>query len=458
MSDTVAAPIPHCAAPAEPADDAPMRLLFCERAKRQRWLDVEAALARAEAEAGVVPWDAAEKIAAAAHLDLLDYGRILEGEAATGHVMVPLIAELARAAGPGHGGWVHWGATTQNIQQTGDTVGIREAHGRLRERITAVIASLADLAARYADTPMAGRTHWQHAVPITFGYKAAVWADVMARHLERMDQLGPRLFVSMTAGAAGTFASLGERGPAVQASVARQLGLAPMTVSSRSLVDHFAEFVSVLAMVCASAASVSEEVARLMSTEFGELSEPVPAGDVGSSTMPQKRNPKLCGQIVTGAAQVRALVPLALEAMIQSHEVDGARSAMMDRAVEQATILADDVLNTLDRVLSGLEVFPERMEANLGLTGGLITAEAVMMRLARSIGRQEAHTVVHHAALQASSGGTTFTEALIEDPQVTARLTDSEITDLLDPAHHLGLCSRIAAETSERVRALINHP
>jgi 3-carboxy-cis,cis-muconate cycloisomerase len=431
-----------------------MSELFTGRAKRARWLDVEAALARSEARAGIVPAAAAEEITAAADLDRLDYERIMVGEAEAGHVMVPLIAELARVAGPDAGGWVHWGATTQNIQQTGDTVGIREAQRRLRARLVTVILTLADLAEEHAESPMAGRTHWQHAVPITFGYKCAVWADVMARHLERMDELAPRLFVSMTAGAAGTFASLGERGPDVQAGVAAELGLTPMSVSSRSIVDHFAEFVSVLALTCASAASIAEEVARLMSIEFGELSEPVPAGDVGSSTMPQKRNPKLCSRIVTDAAQARALVPLALEAMIQSHEVDGARSAMMDRAVEQSAVLADSVLGTLGRLLAGLEVFPARMRANLDLTDGLITAEAVMMRLADAVGRQIAHTVVHHAAQRTVREGVSFQQALAEDPEVATRLDEAEMADLLDPLHHIGLSAQIARTTAERVRTV----
>jgi 3-carboxy-cis,cis-muconate cycloisomerase len=431
---------------------APVTEIFSARSRRQRWLDVEAALARAEAAIGMVPAEAAEAIAEAAVLDKLDYGRIMAGEAETGHVMVPLIAELAHAVGPEAGGWVHWGATTQNIQQTGDTIGIRLAHQQVRGRLVAVLRDLADLADAHAATPMAGRTHWQHAVPITFGYKCAAWADVMARHLQRMDQLAPRLFVSMTAGATGTFASLGEHGPQIQATVAADLGLTPMTVSSRQIVDHFAEFVCVLALICATAASIAEEIARLMSIEFGELSEPVPDGDVGSSTMPQKRNPKLCSSIVTDAAQARTLAPLALDAMIQSHEVDGARSAMMDRAVEQGAILTDRVLTTLDRVLSGLEVFPARMAANLGLTDGLISAEAVMMRLATAIGRQDAHAVVHRSAHRTVAEGISFTQALAEDPAVGARLDGAEIAELIDPLQHLGLSAQIAHDTARRVR------
>lgn len=453
---------PETAAEQEPvlkagtvSDPDYLRRLFSVDSKRQRWLDVEAALAHAEADTGIVPREAADRIIASARLDLLDHVRMAEVESVTGHIMVPLVSELARVAGPTHGGWVHWGATTQNIQQSGDTVGVRDAHRHLRALLAAVIERLGTLAEEHAEDLMAGRTHLQHAVPITFGFKVAAWADVMVRHLKRFTEMEPRLFVSMTGGAAGTFATLGERGPEVQDGVARLLGLNAMAVPSRNIVDHFAEFVCTLGMISATAASIAEEVARLMATEFGELSEPVPAGDVGSSTMPQKRNPKLCDGVITSAAQVRALVPLALESMIQSHEVDGSRSAMMDRAVEQAAILSGEALSTLLKVLTGLEVFPERMRANLDLTGGLITAEAVMMRLGELIGRQEAHAVVHHAASKAATDHVSFMEVLATDPRITGHLTMAEIQTLLDPARHAGLSAEIAHAAARRARAAV---
>ncbi|MFT4136686.1 lyase family protein [Microbacterium sp.] len=438
----------------EPAPDA-VSALFTLRARRQRWLDVEAALALAEADAGVVPAEAAAAIAAHADMSHVDEDALVAGEHAAGHVMVPLVAALAELAGPEHGGWVHWGATTQNIQQTGDTIGIRDAHRVLTQRVERVLAVLAAMAETHADTVMAGRTHGQHAVPITFGYKAAVWADVFARHLQRMRAIEPRLFVSMTGGAAGTFATFGERGPQIQRGVAERVGLTPMDVPSRAIVDHFAEWVCLLGLIAASAQSVAEEVIRLMSAEFGEVEEALSDTDVGSSTMPQKRNAKASMSIVTGAAQVRALVPLALEATIQAHEVDGTRSAMMDRAVEQSATLLDAVLLGLGRMLSGLRIDPERMRANLDLTRGLISAEAVMMRLAETIGRQEAHTVVHHAATHAATTGALFADVLAADPAVTGALAPEQLGVLLDPERHIGLSPRLARETAARVRALL---
>ncbi len=429
--------------------------LFSPRARRQRWLDVEAALAQAEADAGIVPGRAAAAIAANARLDHLDYGRLLAQEAATGHVMVPLVAALSDAVGTEDGGWVHWGVTTQNIQQSGDTVGVAQAHRLLIGRLEHVLGRLADLAETHAETQMAGRTHNQHAVPITFGYKAAVWADVLLRHRERLRACEPRLLVALLGGAAGTFAALGRPGLDIQQGVADRLGLAPMTLPSRTNVDHLAEWVCLLGLVAATSQSIAEEVVRLMSTEFGEVAEALPDTDVGSSTMPQKRNAKLSMAIVTDASQVRALVPLALEATIQSHEVDGARTAMMDRAVEQSAILTDAVLDRLGRLLDGLELFPDRMRANLGMTGGLITAEAVMMRLADTLGRQEAHRVVHHAATHAVRTGEDFGSVLAADPAVSSALSPSEIAELLDPARHLGLSADLARNTATRIRRLL---
>uniref|UniRef100_UPI0040535B38 lyase family protein n=1 Tax=Microbacterium sp. LWH7-1.2 TaxID=3135257 RepID=UPI0040535B38 len=418
-------------------------------------MDVEAALALAEADAGIVPAEAAAAIADNADLSKIDEVALSANEQATGHVMVPLVAALADLTGPEHGGWVHWGATTQNIQQSGDTVGIHLAHRILTARLARILDILATVSETHADTVMAGRTHGQHAVPITFGFKTAVWADIISRHLQRLREIEPRLFVSMTGGAAGTFATFGAIGPEIQRGVAQRLGLSPMAVPSRAIVDHFAEWVCVLGLVAATAQSIAEEVIRLMSAEIGEVEETLTDTDIGSSTMPQKRNAKTSMAIVTAAAQARALVPVAVEATIQAHEVDGSRSAMMDCAVEQSATLLDEILEHLEPLLIGLHIHPQRMRKNLDQTRGLITAEAVMMRLAEKVGRQQAHAVVHHAAAQATTSGKEFLEILRADPAVTNNLTTAEVENLLDPEHHVGLSADIARATAQRARALV---
>ena len=312
--------------------DAGIRALYTLENRWQAWLDVEAALARAQADLGIVPKDCADRIAACAKLSLLDRARIDEADKRTGHTIVPLVWELSRICGEPAGGWVHWGATTQNIVQTGDLLVLRQAHRIFIELILKTLNAMADLAERSADMVLPARTHGQHAVPATFGFKVAVWIDEFLRHLERFRQLEPRVFVAMLGGAAGTYASLGAQGPAVQAGIAKYLDMVPMQVPARTLGDHLAEYISLLGLFGATGGKIGREIYTLMKTEFGEAEEPVPPGTVGSSTMPQKRNPKVCQEIIAQSAELRSLVPLALEAAMTEHEADRATSLMIREA------------------------------------------------------------------------------------------------------------------------------
>jgi 3-carboxy-cis,cis-muconate cycloisomerase len=434
--------------------DPGIRGLYRLENRWQAWLDVEAALARAQAELGIIPAEAAEAIGRAAQLDLLDRARIDEGFARTGHTIVPLVWELSHVVGEPHGGWVHWGATTQNITQTGDLLVLRQAHRIFLKLIGDALLAAADLAEKGADMPIAGRTHGQHAVPATFGYKPAVWVDELIRHSERFRQAAPRIFVAMLGGGAGTFASLGSQGPAVQAGLARELGMGSMAVPSRALGDHLAENICLLGMLAATCAKIGREIYTLMKTEFGEVEEPVPPGTVGSSTMPQKRNPKLCQDIIAAAAEVRSAVPVALEAMQTEHEADRTTSLMMDAAEARASIATGDMLSRLVEVLRGLRLDPERMRRNLDLGGGLIMAEAVMLNLGKTIGRQHAHDVVYEAAQQAFVEGKSFGSLLAADQRVTAHLKPQEIEALLDPAGYTGLCAEMARDAAARARTV----
>lgn len=446
MSDT----LPTATRVADPG----IRALYKLENRWQAWLDVEVALARAQAELGIIPAEAAEAIAAAAHLDKFDRARLDEGFARTGHTIVPLVWELARVTGDKHGGWVHWGATTQNITQTGDLLVLRQAHTIFLRQIGEILSAMADLAERSADMPIPGRTHGQHAVPATFGFKVAAWIDELLRHVERFHQSAPRLFVAMLGGGAGTFASLGANGPKVQAGIGRLLGFGSMIVPSRALGDHRAENVTLLGLLAATCGKIGREIYTLMKTEFGEVEEPVPPGTVGSSTMPQKRNPKLCQDIIAAAAEIRAQVPLALEAAMTEHEADRTTSLMMDTAEGRACIATGDMLARLAEVMRGLRLDPARMRANLDLGGGLIMAEAVMLDLGAAIGRQHAHDAVYDAAQDAFVRGRPFGELLAADPRVSAHMTREQIARLLDPAAYTGLCADMAREGVVRARTM----
>ena len=432
--------------------DPGIRALFRQENRWQAWLDVEAALAEAQAELGIIPAAAAAAIAAASHYELLDRARIDEGFARTGHTIVPLVWELSRVVGEEHGGWVHWGATTQNITQTGDLLVLRDAHRIFLRQLGDILAAMADLAEKGAEMPIAGRTHGQHAVPATFGLKPAGWIDEMLRHVERFGQLAPRLFVAMLGGGAGTYASLGEMGPRVQAGIAKRLGFGSMRVPARTILDHLAENILVFGLVAATSAKIAREIYTLMKTEFGEVEEPVPPGTVGSSTMPQKRNPKLCQDIIFAASEVRAAVPLALEAMQVEHEADRTTSLVMEAAESRAAIQLGDMLARLAEVLKGLRLDPARMRKNLDLGGGLIMAEAVMLKLGAAIGRQHAHDVVYDAVQAAFVEEKPFGELLAADPRVGAHLDKAAIAGLLDPVAYTGLCAEMARAATARAR------
>lgn len=434
--------------------DPGVRGLYELESRWQSWLDVEAALAQSQAELGIVPPEAAQRITSVARLGLLDRSRIDEATLRTSHPIVPLVWELARVAGEDAGRWVHWGATTQNIVQTGDLLTLRRAHHIFQQLVRDILAAMSDLAERTADMPMAGRTHGQHAVPTTFGNKVAVWIDEFGRHAERLDAVEKRTFVVLLGGAAGTFASMGSDGPAVLAGVAERLDLQPMAVPSRSAGDHIAEYVSLLGLIASTSGKIAREIYTLMKTEYGEVEEPMPAGTVGSSTMPQKRNPQLCQDIIARSASLRSVVSLAMEAMQMEHEADRSMGLMMQEATESACVAAGDVLSRLLVVISGLRLFPDRMRSNLDLSAGLIMGEAVMMRLGERLGRQTAHDIVYEAAQEAALNDRSFAAILSSDPRVSGHLTQDDMEGILDPATYTGLGGNMAREAAARGRAV----
>ena len=436
-------------------EDPGVRELFTESARYQAWLDAEAALAQAQAELGIIPLSAAEEITRKAQVDLLNMDNIRSALARTGHQLVPVIWELDRICEGDAGGYVHWGATTQNITQTGQLLRVRRAHQIFLRQLTSILQALAELAERTKDMLLPGRTHGQHAVPATFGFKVGVWIDEFCRHVARLQGCEDRVFVAMLGGAAGTGASLGDLGPPTQEKMAQRLEMTSMSVPARTIGDHLAEYVSILGLLAATCSKIGREIYTLMKQEFGEVEEPVPPGTVGSSTMPQKRNPKLTQYIVAAAAQIRSLVPLSLEHMQTEHEADRTTSIMINHALTDACCLTGDILQRLVMLFSGLEVFPDRMRRNLDLSGGLIMAEALMLELGKHIGRQRAHDVVYDAAQAAATEGRSFDDLLAEDARITTHLTAQQLRELLDPSRYTGLCRQVAEQGAARARQVI---
>ena len=434
--------------------DPGISVLFEQDARWQAWLCVEAALAKGEAELGMIPAEAAEEIVRKCSLTLFDRQRLEEGFRRTSHSLVPLVWELSRLCDGEAGNFVHWGATTQNITQTGDLLQLRKAHRIFLQQLSSILLALADLAERSKDMALPGRTHGQHAVPAAYGLKVAIWIDEFARHVERLQECESRVFVAQLGGAAGTVASFGKQGLEVQARMAAHLNMPPMAVPARSIMDHLAEHVMLLTLLAASCGKFANEVYTGMKQEFGEVEEPISPGTVGSSTMPQKRNPHLSQDIMAYTAQIRALAPLALECVMTEHEANRQTSLMMRHAQTQACILLGDTLERVRILAEGLVLKPERMRANLDLTEGLIMAEPVMLALGEHIGRQEAHDVVYDAAQAAAAGDHGFGDLLSKDDRVSAHLTTQQIENLINPESYTGLCSQLAEAQSSRAREL----
>lgn len=426
-----------------------MRAVFEDMSLLQRWLDVEAALARAEADLGLIPSEAAREITRKAQARRMDVRRIKASLDRTVHPLMGQIKALAEACEADSGEYVHWGATTQDIMDTAVVLQLKEALNILEGRLEELISVLSDLAAAHRETIMAGRTHGQQALPITFGFKVAVWLMEVGRHRQRMLECRPRLLVGQLAGAAGTLASLSASGLLVQERMMGLLGLGVPVISWQTARDGYGEFAACLGMLAATLVKIGREVIALQKTELGEVEEPFNEGEVGSSTMPHKRNPMLCEAIVAAGRLVMRNVPMALEGMVQEHERDMAAWHMEWSYLPEMCIQTDGALNLTLRVLRGLVVKPERMQANLLLQDGLMLSEAVMLELAALVGRQTAHELVYTCAMSSVEEGRPFRETLIEHPTVSRFLTSERIDQLLDPGRYTGLADQFVDRVLE---------
>ena len=415
-----------------------MRDVFSDHSLVARYIDVEVALARAQARCGVIPAEAAEVIARESQLSRIDFEHMRHETDIVGYPILPLVHQLVAMCGEA-GRYVHWGATTQDIMDTANVLQVRAALDIVDADIRALRAILADLAKKHRDTPMAGRTHLQQALPVTFGYKVAIWLAMFDRHQERLAQLRERVLCVEFAGAAGTLASLGDQGLQVQQALAEELGLAVPATTWHVARDGFAEAVNLLALVTGSLGKIALDIMIMASTEFAEVYEPFVKGRGASSTMPQKRNPISSELMLAAAKGVRQHAGLMVDAMIQDFERATGPWHAEWIAIPESFILTAGALHQAKFALGGLIVDTAQMRRNLGLSRGLIVAEAVMMGLAPAIGRQQAHDVVYDACRTVNEHGGTLADALAALPAVTAHFDRAAIDRLTDPANYLGL-------------------
>src|SRR6476619_5881220 len=408
-----------------------MREVFSDFSLVSRYAEVEVALAKAEARCGVIPVEAAEEIAKRTDVSAFDFDLLRSETDIVGYPILPLVHQMSKQCGEA-GRYVHWGATTQDIMDTAVILQVRDGLAIIDEDITALRGILADLSKRYRDTPMAGRTHLQQALPVTFGYKTAICLAMFDRHAERLKHLKPRVLVGQFAGAAGTLASLGDKGFEVQEALCAELKLGVPVSTWHVARDGFAEAVNFLALVTGSLGKIALDIMIMASTEFAEVYEPFVKGRGASSTMPQKRNPISSELMLAASKGVRQHAGLMLDAMI--HDFERATGPWHEEwiAIPESFVLSAGALHQAKFALAGLIVDDKRMAKNLDLSRGLIVAEAVMMGLAPQIGRQQAHDVVYDACRVVNEKGGSLAEALSGDEEVSGRIDQATINRLTD--------------------------
>jgi adenylosuccinate lyase len=432
-----------------------LRALFDDAPRTRSWLEILATLAETQAEFGLIPAEAAQAVATACRTVLLDaafFDEVRAGFEATNHSTLGLIRALQRRIAGESGEWLYYGATVQDITDTWTALVLQRVREIVRRELAAIEANLARLAAEHRSTLMAGRTHGQIGLPITFGFKAATWAMEVRRHRQRLREIGPRLDVGQLGGGVGSLSSLGSRALELQRSFLTKLGLRAPAISWTTSRDTLAEFFNFLALVASSADKIGHETYNLQRSEINEVSEGFVAGTVGSITMPHKRNPEISEHLGTLARVIRYNAALVTESLVHDHERDG-RSWKAEWAVLAETCLAAGKLLELLRALTGnLVIHADRMQANLEATGGFALSEAVMLALAERIGKQSAHMLVYTAAMEAHSAGRTFKEAILDNPQIRARLSTEEIEELFDYRRHTGQCPAMVDQIVAELR------
>lgn len=422
-----------------------MRKIFNEENRLQRWLLVEAALAKANARVGNIPKQAATEIEKKASVDFVKLERVKAIEKEIGHDLMSMVRALAEVCGES-GKWVHYGATSYDIEDTALALQIREAISIVRHEIDELESTLIGLCGTHRDQTMPGRTHGVHAAPITLGLKFAVWLREVSRHIKRLDQCRERVLVGKMSGAVGTGAGFGPKMLEIQEMVMNELGLEPAEVSTQVVQrDRHAEFVSVLALTASSLEKFATEIRNLQRTEIQELVEPFRMDkQVGSSTMPAKRNPEKCENICSLARLMRSFVIVALENVPLWHERDITNSGNERFIIPQACIIMDEMLRKMTAVLKGLTVIPENMKRNLEFGEGLIMSESIMLLLAKKgLGRQEAHELVRKCAMESIKTRKPFRELLLQNKTIRSEMTEDEIKDALNPEKYLGKSAEI---------------
>ncbi|WP_043838307.1 adenylosuccinate lyase [Muricoccus aerilatus] len=414
------------------------RAIFDEPMRVQKWMEVEAALAKAQAKLGIIPQAAADDIEAHAKGETIDIPKMAAEIRRVKHALVPALKQLQAACSAENGQWVHYGATTQDILDTGMVLQIRDAHALYLRDLKAAAKELARLAREHRDTVMAGRTHGVLALPITFGHKCAIWLDELSRHHDRLKEVEKRVFVGELVGAVGTQASLGPKARQVEEGTMAILGLGVPDISWAPARDRLAEYASILNLIGATIGKIGNELFNMQRNEFAEVEEGFTEGKLGSSTMPHKRNPVFAENLPCVARGLRASAGLMLEAMVVESERDGIGWKTEWKAMPECCLMAGALLFQCVSLLRGLRVDKARMLENLDRMRGYLLSERVMLELGEKVGKQNAHEWIYEASMHGIENRLDFAGAMRRHPEISKVSTDAEITSMTDPRGYLG--------------------
>jgi len=415
-----------------------MKFVWSEANRLNKLMMVEAALAKAEADIGLIPQKAAEIISKST--DLVELDRVKEIEDEIHHDMMAVVIGISEKCTEDAGKWVHFGATSNDILDTATGLQLKEAVHILEDKMHRLMDVLLAQAEDHKHTVCAARTHGQIGVPTTYGLRFAIWASEVARHIERLEQLKPRLLVGQMTGAVGTQAAFGKDGIEIQKRVMYYLDIGSVDVSNQIIQrDRHAEFVMWMANTVTTIDKVGVEIRSLQRTEIAEVEESFKKKQVGSSTMPHKRNPIKSEQICGLARIVRAMVEPELLNNTLWDERDLTNSSCERIVFPEACVLTDHIIKLCIGVIENLRFYPENIRRNLDLLRGLNMGEAVMIELAkRGVGRQEAHEIVRSSAMEAHETGKHFKEVLLSKPDVANYLNEEDINNLVDPDKYIG--------------------
>lgn len=423
-----------------------MREIFSDRRRLQEMLHFEAALARAEARLGVIPSSVVPVIESQCHAELFDMEKLGRDAALAGNSAIPLVKELTALVARRDSDampFVHWGATSQDVTDTGLILQLRDALDLVSADLADFARVLAQLAEAQKQTPMAGRTWLQHAVPVTLGLKVAGWFSAIERHRARICEIRPRILVVQFGGSAGTLAALGSKGIQVATVLGEELELGVPDMPWHAHRDRVAEVATTLGLLVGTLGKIARDVSLLMQTEVGEVFEPAATGRGGSSTMPQKRNPVGSAVALSAAIRVPALVSVMLTAMVQENERGMGNWHAEWETLPEICNLTAGALEQMMGVAKALEVNVGRMTSNLEMTRGQIFAESVMMSLAAHMGRLPAHNLVEQACRQASEQGRQLRDVLLENPHVRQHLSPGDLERLFSPSNYVGLAEAL---------------